>query len=404
MPRKKTKSKKESEKRVNQEIIDYIDEKYNTGEIPLRLADELKEKVASLDVDLDTKKAIVDEVVAAYKRSLVEPGEAVGIVAAQSIGEPGTQMTLRTFHYAGVAEVNVTLGLPRLIEIVDARREPSTPTMTVYLKDDFKYDEKVAEKIANKIIYTTVESVADDISLNMIDNSIVVTLNEEILKSRNFTPESIAKRLSRRFRDKYDLTVEGNKVIISTNLTDLNKLQKLREKVSKTPISGVRGIKRTIIQKKPNNEYVILTEGSNLAAMLKIPEVDGTRIETNNILEIAEVLGIEAARNAIIKEAKHVLDEQGLDVDIRHIMLVADLMTMNGIVSQIGRHGVSGSKAGVLARAAFEVTVKHLLEASIQGVTDELKGVVENVIIGQLVPIGTGSVELLMSHQKRRMK
>ncbi|MGQ4834042.1 MAG: DNA-directed RNA polymerase subunit A'' [Candidatus Asgardarchaeia archaeon] len=400
MPRRKTKSTKDE----NQDVINYINEKINAGEIPLRLADELKQKVVPLNVDIETKRAIVDEVVAAYKRSLVEPGEAVGIVAAQSIGEPGTQMTLRTFHYAGVAEVNVTLGLPRLIEIVDARREPSTPTMTVYLKDNLKYDEKIARKIANKTIYTTVESVADDISLSMIDNSIVVTLNEEILKSRNFTPESIAKRLSRRFRDKYDLSVKGNKIIISTNLTDLNKLQKLREKVGKTPISGVRGIKRAIIQKRPNNEYVILTEGSNLAAMLKIPEVDGTRIETNNILEIAEVLGIEAARNAIIKEAKHVLDEQGLDVDIRHIMLVADLMTMNGVVSQIGRHGVSGSKAGVLARAAFEVTVKHLLEASVQGVSDELKGVVENVIIGQLVPIGTGAVELLMSHQKRRMK
>jgi len=385
-------------------IIKYIEEKCSAGEIPFKLSQELKEKVLKLDVDLETKKKIVDEVIAAYKRSLVEPGEAVGIVAAQSIGEPGTQMTLRTFHYAGVAEVNVTLGLPRLIEIVDARREPSTPTMTLYLREDLKYDEKIARKIANKIMYTTIESVADDISLSMIDNSIIINLNENILKSRNLTVEAVAKRLARRFRDKYTINVEENRIIITTEITDLNKLQKLREKVSKTPIAGVRGIKRAIIQKKPDGEYVILTEGSNLPAMLKIPEIDATRIETNNILEIAEVLGIEAARNAIIKEAKHVLDEQGLDVDIRHIMLVADLMTMNGEVSQIGRHGISGSKMSVLARAAFEVTVKHLLEASMQGVEDELKGVVENVIIGQMVPIGTGSVELLMTRPKRRIK
>ncbi|MHA1469371.1 MAG: hypothetical protein ACTSSP_02280 [Candidatus Asgardarchaeia archaeon] len=242
------------------------------------------------------------------------------------------------------------------------------------------------------------------IRLCMIDNSIIINLNENILKSRNLTVEAVAKRLARRFRDKYTINVEENRIIITTEITDLNKLQKLREKVSKTPIAGVRGIKRAIIQKKPDGEYVILTEGSHLPAMLKIPEIDATRIETNNILEIAEVLGIEAARNAIIKEAKHVLDEQGLDVDIRHIMLVADLMTMNGEVSQIGRHGISGSKMSVLARAAFEVTVKHLLEASMQGVEDELKGVVENVIIGQMVPIGTGSVELLMTRPKRRIK
>jgi DNA-directed RNA polymerase subunit A" len=112
---------------------------------------------------------------------------------------------------------------------------------------------------------------------------------------------------------------------------------------------------------------LLYTEGSNLAAVLRIKGVDTTRVYTNNIHEIEEVLGIEAARNAIIKEAMGVLEEQGLDVDIRHVMLIADMMTADGTIKQIGRHGVSGEKPSVLARAAFEVTINHLLEASVRG-------------------------------------
>ncbi|PCN49842.1 hypothetical protein B6U99_07595 [Candidatus Geothermarchaeota archaeon ex4572_27] len=130
----------------------------------------------------------------------------------------------------------------------------------------------------------------------------------------------------------------------------------------------------------------------------EIPEIDARRVFTNNIHEIAAVLGIEAARNAIINEAMKVLEEQGLDVDIRHVMLVADLMTATGRVRQIGRHGVSGEKGSVLARAAFEVTTKQLLEAGIRGERDDLKGVAENVIVGQIIPLGSGMVDLLMRY------
>ena len=270
----------------------------------------------------------------------------------------------------------------------------------IYLKDEIKHDEAKAKAFANKIMYTTVESVADDIALNIGENAVVILLNEELMKNKGVSTETIVKKLNRRFKEKYEIRVDGNKIYIYSDSEGLDKLQKLREKTVKIPISGVRGIKRAIVQKK-NDEFIILTEGSMLPAILKMPEVDPTRVTTNNIQEIAEYLGIEAARNAIINEAKKVLDEQGLDVDIRHIMLVADLMTATGEISQIGRHGISGSKESILARAAFEVTVKHLMEASVQGVEDQLKGIVENVIIGQMVPLGTGSVELLMTGKRR---
>ena len=387
-------------KKSDSNIESYLKDIEDNGLLPIKIVEELREKLSKLDLSDREKKEIIDEVITSYKRSLIEPGEAVGTVAAQSIGEPGTQMTLRTFHYAGVAEVNVTLGLPRLIEIVDARKTPSTPSMTIYLKDEIKHDEAKAKAFANKIMYTTVESVADDVALNIGENAVVILLNEELMKNKGVSTETIVKKLNRRFKEKYEIRVDGNKIYIYSDSEGLDKLQKLREKTVKIPISGVRGIKRAIVQKK-NDEFIILTEGSMLPAILKMPEVDPTRVTTNNIQEIAEYLGIEAARNAIINEAKKVLDEQGLDVDIRHIMLVADLMTATGEISQIGRHGISGSKESILARAAFEVTVKHLMEASVQGVEDQLKGIVENVIIGQMVPLGTGSVELLMTGKRR---
>jgi DNA-directed RNA polymerase subunit A" len=135
----------------------------------------------------------------------------------------------------------------------------------------------------------------------------------------------------------------------------------------------------------------------------KIEGVDFKRTTTNNIAEIADVLGIEAARNAIIEEMISTLNEQGLDVDPRHITLIADAMTMDGEVKQIGRHGIAGGKASVLSRAAFEVTVDNLLEAAIHGETDELKGVTENVIVGQPIKLGTGAVELVSREVKYRI-
>jgi DNA-directed RNA polymerase beta' subunit len=158
---------------------------------------------------------------------------------------------------------------------------------------------------------------------------------------------------------------------------------------------GVPKIKR-VLTTYENGEWIIRTDGSNLEGVLGVDGVDPTRTITNDIHEIKSILGIEAARNAFIKEARAVLDEQGLDVDVRHVMLVSDIMTSTGEVKQIGRHGISGQKSSVLARAAFELTIQHLVNAAVKGETDPLKGVIENIIVGQSMPLGTGSVELFM--------
>ncbi len=332
----------------------------------------------------------------AYIDAIVEPGEAVGTVAAQSIGEPGTQMTLRTFHYAGVAELNVTLGLPRIIEIIDARRVPSTALMTIYLTGKLAEDKNRARAFAQEIEATTVEDVASQTEMDLINMEFVVTLDRGRMQQKELTPTKVASTIREAL--KIEAPVEGNKLRIKPLTQTLSELRRTATKVKGVPLRGIKGINRVVV-KMEGNEYVVYTEGSNLADILQLRGVDQTRTVTNNITEIEEVLGVEAARNSIIIEALKTLEEQGLDVDVRHIMLVADMMTHDGDMKQVGRHGVSGEKASVLARASFEVTTKHLLDACTRGEKDKLDGIIENVIAGQPIPLGTGLVELVMRRE-----
>jgi len=359
--------------------------------LPLSIIEELKaylNKVKPTEAQLED---ILQMSVEAYERARIEPCEAVGIVAAQSIGEPGTQMTMRTFHYAGVAEINVTLGLPRLIEIADARKVPSTPIMKIKLEPKCARDREKARALGWKIEETNIIDIGS-IAVDMAKMQIVVELDEKILSRRNITVEEIAQKIGA--ETNVDVQVEGLKLTISPAQHSYRGLLQLVEDVKSITLKGVKGIHRVIIRKE-NDEYVLYTEGSALKRILQFEGVDASRTKTNNINEIAEVLGIEAARNAIISEAMDTLREQGLEVDIRHIMLVADMVTAEGEVKQIGRHGVAGKKASVLSRAAFEVTVNHLLDAGVKGHVDELAGVTENVIVGQPIQLGTGDVELI---------
>ncbi|MFB0544963.1 MAG: DNA-directed RNA polymerase subunit A'' [Asgard group archaeon] len=374
-----------------QKLLDYLEK-----ETCIKIRLEVEEKIKKYQLSEEEIETVIEEIIRGYKKALVEAGEAVGIVAAQSVGEPGTQMTLRTFHYAGVAELNVTLGLPRLIEIVDARKNPSTPTMTIYLDEEHANNEKKAKEVAKRLEMITVERVASNVEIDMATYQINIKLDEKLLKDRDVIFEEVAKKISEKRKEKVQATPEKYIITIDLEGKTFGEMQKLLEKIEQIQVKGVKDINRIVIQKDlSKEEWVLHTEGTNLPEVLRTPGVDCTRTTTNNIHEIASTLGIEAARNAIMREAMHVLEEQGLNVDIRHIMLIADLMTYTGEIRQIGRHGISGEKESVLARAGFEVTVKHLLEASIAGHIDELKGITENVIVGQIVPVGTGTVKLL---------
>jgi DNA-directed RNA polymerase subunit A' len=355
------------------------------------LMDQLKQNLSPTKLSRKAVNKAIDTTTDQYKRALMEPGEAVGIVAAQSIGEPGTQMTLRTFHYAGVKEQNVTLGLPRLIEIVDARRIPSTPIMTIYLMGEHKNSKEGAVEIARSIIYTSLEDLASAIYEDPIREEIIVETNKSMMDDRTINMDELKDRLQ---LQNATVKVKGDTLQIKPKKAE--QMKRMLSKIPSVHVKGVADIKRVLVTEE-RGEWVIRTDGSNLSKVLEIPGVDTSRTTTNNIHEIAKTLGAEAARNAFVNEAKGVLEDQGLDVDVRHVMLVADMMTSTGEVQQIGRHGISGKKASVLARAAFEITVPNIVEAAVKGESDPLAGVTENVIVGQSIPIGTGLVELYMS-------
>ena len=331
-----------------------------------------------------------------YRVHRIDPTEAAGILGAQSIGEPGTQMTMRTFHYAGVAEINVTLGLPRLIEVVDARRVPSTPMMQVYLEPEVRNDPEAVQRIAAEIETTLLLDIAD-VDTDLGAFQVVVTLDEKKMKRKSLNIEDVAERLTKIKNSEVATTPDGKIVLRPAEGEErpYKTLQNIAAEAKKTQIKGIADIKRVVIRRETEG-YIIYTEGSNLAKVMKIDGVDTTRTTTNNFREIFEVLGVEASRTAIMNEAYKTLSEQGLMVDIRHLMLVSDVMTSDGTIRAIGRHGISGEKSSVLARAAFEITVNHLLEAGMIGEIDPLEGVAENIIVGQPVSLGTGAVTLQM--------
>ena len=362
----------------------------NKYPIPSTIKEEIRQELEKLNVTKKVATDIVERCYRTYLANLMEPGEAAGIVAAQSIGEPGTQMTMRTFHYAGVAEIDVTLGLPRLIEILDVRKNPSTPLMTIRLTEEYAKDRNKAREVANRIEATYILDIAD-VSTDIRNLVIIVNPDERAMKRKGLTVEEIKKKIEKSL--KTEVVEEDGKLIVKSE-PSYKALMDMFERLKKLILAGIKEIRRVIIRKE-GDEYILYTEGSNLKKVMKIKGVDFTRTTTNNIYEIYEVLGIEAARNAVINEAISTLEEQGLEVDVRHIMLVADAMTADGELKQIGRHGVAGEKQSILARAAFEMTVNNLLDAAVRGDRDRLSGVTENIIVGQPIKLGTGDVELV---------
>ena len=363
--------------------------------IPGDLIDRIREKVKGEDLEVDQLEYMLNKIYISYNNAIVETSEPVGTVAAQSIGEPGTQMTLRTFHYAGVEEFSVTQGLPRLIEIVDARRFPSTPFMEVYLEKPFNESEDKAIEIHNAIEQIRIEQITQDVDLDFANWTIIINLIPEICEKKGIDIEKIPELL-KRYKKKGEIKREGSSIIIDPGIEDLQSLQKLREKILKKVVKGIRGVKRGLLAPSDDGEeWLIKTEGTNLQGVIQIEGVDTTRTYSNHIHEVEKLYGIEAARNMIIREAQKVLEQQGLDVDKRHLLMLSDLMCYTGTIQSIGRHGISGSKSSVFARAAFEVTVNQLLDAGLYGEEERLLGIPENVIVGQIGPIGTGRVKVM---------
>lgn len=376
---------------IHEEMLKEYESKLNK-----QLLDDIREHMPE-NATKEQVKHILETTYQSFTQAGIESGEAVGLVAAESIGEPGTQLTLNTFHFAGVAEMNVTMGLPRIIEILDGRREISTPTMEIYLKPEAKEDIK---KLALMIKETKLKDIAAEFSINIAEANIEIKLDDAKMKYLGVTAGQITKALEKaRINAKH----EKDSIIVKPSSKEEAFLQiyQLKEALKGLHIAGIKGIVQ-VLPVKRGDEYIILTAGSNLNAIMELEFVDTSRVTTNSIHEVANVLGIEAARQSIINEVLKVCETQGLDINERHIMLVADMMCVSGEIKGISRYGVVAEKASVLARASFETPIKHIINAALVGETDELNSVVENVMLNQPVPVGTGLPGLTLKDQKKK--
>jgi DNA-directed RNA polymerase subunit A" len=366
--------------------------------LPGKILEEVREHLPK-GANKTKVKAIFERVCEEFENAKVEPGESVGLVASESIGEQGTQMTLNTFHFAGVAEMNVTVGLPRIIEILDGRETPSTPMMEIFLKSPYNKGKDI-KQIALAIKESKLKDVASDFTINIADLVVEVNLDEKKMAYVALNAQKVGKNVEKALKDN-TLKLKDNTLTIKPNSKEesLNDLYKIKEKIKDIHICGIKGISQ-VLPVKRGEEFIIITAGSNLKEAFANEFVDGARTMTNNISEIRNILGIEAARTAIINEVFKVIETQGLSIDPRHIMLVADTMCNTGEVKGITRFGVVSDKSSVLARASFETPIKHIVSAALINEEDKLTSVVENVMLNQPVPVGTGLPKIVMTPRK----
>ncbi|KAI1413283.1 beta and beta-prime subunits of DNA dependent RNA-polymerase [Hypoxylon sp. FL1857] len=405
---------------------------------------------------------VIGELENRWSRSMVNPGEMVGVLAAQSIGEPATQMTLNTFHFTGIAAKNVTLGVPRLKEILNVASNIKTPTMMVYL--DGNTTQENAKTLRSVVEHTNLRSVAamTEIYYDPIIDQTEIAADEDFVTSYFLLPDDSQPPLDRqspwllritldrqkmldkgltvedvavRIREQYlsDLAVicsdnnadhqvirvrpvpqedkdDGEKVIEDDIL-----LKRLSEHLLENlTLRGIRGIERAflnkgtkvaidksgaMIQTKDNplcEEWYLDTSGTALREVLSVPGVDATRTITNDLWQTVEVFGIEAARLALLNELRRVLAFDGSYVNERHLSLLVDVMTTRGSIAAVTRHGINRADTGALMRCSFEETVEILLEAAAMGELDDCRGISENVMLGQLAPMGTGHLDVFL--------
>ncbi|MFH0906590.1 MAG: hypothetical protein V1824_04615 [archaeon] len=412
-------------------------------ELPSLVVERIERYSKNRKLSPDKSKKLIDIVKRRFNNALVSPGDAVGLIAAQSFGEPATQMTLRSKHYAGSLEESVSQGIQRVIELVDARSSAKYQTMTIYLRRDKFKNEKQAQKYCDSLIDIKLRDIGE-FEEDFANRSIIFKINEISLKMYDLNLEEIADLIYDKIDSVYSSKRFSNgKQQINFKFDNDVPLYTIRKSIIKwmrIPLAGVKNIEKAIMNTKQytynpetvlNNaaftvhgddynvdsdkaiiktkkdkletgtDYIVHTKGSNLKEILKLEEfIDIYRTSTNDVFEIYKIFGIEAARNAIVKELKNTYDVNGITVNKRHLFLIADLMTFGGKIRGVVRTGITGDKKSPFARAAFEETVKHIIAAAFNGESENLLGITENIIVGQPISAGTGIVRLTIDPAK----
>lgn len=355
-------------------------------EFPEYILEQVEKEIPKNTKQDDIKK-VLENVKKEYENSLIPPNEAIGVITAQSVGEPATQMTLNTFHFAGVATQSVE-GLPRIIEILDIKKTLTMPQMKVFLRPELKLDEEGIKFVAGKIKETKLEEFTSKTDISMEENLVTIELDTKMFKRYGIDPENIISYLDKRIRKSSQ--IDGSKLIVEGEKTpSLKGLMSVKELALNSIIYGIKGVKDISIIKE-NNEYVILTTGISIKNVLKIDEVDPTRLYCNDIEETFSNYGIEAARQVIINEIMEVVNSQGLSVNERHVLLIADVMTSTGEPRGMTRYGIVADKLNVLTRASFETPLKHISRGALLSESNKLTSITENVMTNQMVNVGTG--------------
>ncbi|KAF9007912.1 beta and beta-prime subunits of DNA dependent RNA-polymerase [Cyathus striatus] len=405
---------------------------------------------------------VIGEVESKFNQSAVHPGEMCGTLAAQSIGEPATQMTLNTFHYAGVSSKNVTLGVPRLKEIINVATNIKTPSLTVYLEPYIAESSNRAKEVQQELAFTSLRTVTaaveiwydpDPTSTIIEEDAVFVesffAIPDEEIESklhlqspwllrleldrakmidRTLTMNYVASRIAESFKtDLFVIWSEDNseKLVIRCRVLgsadkeddgmgtieeDIFLRQLENTMLNSVSLRGVKGINRVFLTEQDRvtvssdgtihsgkeKEWVLETDGVNLKTVMCIDGVDFTRTYSNSCVEIFNVLGIEAARAAIMRELRGVIEFDGSYVNYRHLALLCDLMTHRGTLMAITRHGINRADTGALMRCSFEETVEILMEAAAVGEKDDCHGIAENVMFGQMAPMGTGAFDVAL--------
>ncbi|ORY05979.1 beta and beta-prime subunits of DNA dependent RNA-polymerase [Basidiobolus meristosporus CBS 931.73] len=408
---------------------------------------------------------VLGEIETRFQTAQIAPGEMVGTIAAQSIGEPATQMTLNTFHYAGVSSKNVTLGVPRLKEIINVAKNIKTPSLSVYLTPDCARNMENAKKVQVALEHTTLRKITstteiyydpdpantvieedqefvkayyeipdDEIDISRVSPWLLrIELDRNMMLDKNLTMNEVSNRISQSFEgdllcinndDNSEkliiqcriLNEEGDDKDMNDNRVEEDTFLKRIEThmLDSVSLRGIPKISRVFMVEKKNtyikangefdsrDEWVLETDGSNLHGVMYQDGVDSRRIYSNNCVEIMEVLGIEATRAAILKELRNVIEFGGSYVNYRHLALLVDVMTSRGHLMAITRHGINRAETGALMRCSFEETVEILIEAAAVGEIDDCKGVAENIILGQVAPLGTGEFDVLLDEKELR--
>lgn len=352
-------------------------------------------------------RSFVDRCWEKYMRAKVEPGTAVGAIGAQSIGEPGTQMTLKTFHFAGVA-AQTTLGVPRIKEIINAAKTISTPIITGQLIND--RDERSARVVKGRIEKTYLKDVTSYIEevYGPVTTYLSIQVNFDTISKLqlDITLADIAAAIW----NTPKLKIPSQQVTVNNTLQQIHvhtssdgkssetevyyRLQTYKRVLPDVVVAGIPTINRSVINQE-SGKIELFMEGTGLQAVMNTEGIVGTKTSTNHVMEMKDVLGIEAARYSIISEIGYTMAKHGLTVDPRHIMLLGDVMTCKGEVLGITRFGVAKMKDSVLALASFEKTTDHLFNAAARFAKDSIEGISECIVLGKLAPIGTNVFQLI---------